>query len=275
MKFRIYLGGRVSEGARELRTALAGLGHDAKILRAEGSTYTPRARDIVINWGARRVVDFRPATMLNQFGAVSTAVDKIATFSAIELSPLPTVSNHSKSPLFYVPLWARSVEEARRKIPPREATGGYIVRTTVTGHSGAGTYHVQSLYELPVPENQIVLVQKYIRKSREYRVHVLGGEVIDVQEKRRSAEARDTGAVDEFIRNHQNGWVYCRAEVQASDRIKAAAVEVVRRCGLDFGAVDIMNTESGAPFMLEVNSAPGLSETTAQKYAEALVTFSV
>lgn len=267
MAVRIYTGTRVSEGAHELSAALKAAGIDSKVLRTDGSLWRPRAGDTVINWGSSRIKDFAPARVFSSFASVATSVNKVRTFEAIELATIPTMDN--SNPLFYIPKWATSVDEFRRKCPEVSTSAGFIMRTTATGHSGIGTYFVQNLDDEDQLDADIVLVQKYITKAHEYRVHVVAGEVIDVQEKRRRT---DTEVSSDKIRSHSNGWVFCRGGVEVSDRVKEAAVFVVNSLGLDFGAVDIMTLSNGSPFVLEVNSAPGLSETTAQKYAESFVT---
>lgn len=273
MKLRLYTGSRASDGARMLATALTALGHNAKALRPNGSTWRPRNGDVVINWGSTAIKDFDPAILVNSFGGVATAVNKIRTFEAIErYRPQSQIVQEEQR----FPRYETSVVQLSSLGWP---AGGIIVRTTLTGHSGEGTYycatrrHYNDLVTGTIREQDIVLCQAYIRKTAEYRVHVLGGEVIDFQKKRRDAAAAAEGSVIDTIRNHQNGWVYCRDNVALTPRIKQHAIEAVAACGLDFGAVDIMTLSSGKPFVLEVNSAPGLSETTANKYAEALVTF--
>lgn len=279
MKVRIYTGTRVSDGARALAAALTSMGQNAKVLRVGGSTWRPRAGDYVINWGSTKIKDFEPAAIINSFNGVGTAVNKIKTFKAIK-----DYGGQSRIPLDEAkyPRYGTSLSDLLNSLGNgrRWPQFGVIVRTTLTGHSGEGTYYCrnQADYNAQIAngifrEQDIVLCQSYVQKNAEYRVHVLGGEVIDFQKKRREAGAAEAGTASDTIRNHQNGWVYCRDNVELSERVKLHAIEAVAACGLDFGAVDIMTVTTGKPFVLEVNSAPGLSETTANKYARALVTF--
>ena len=53
------------------------------------------------------------------------------------------------------------------------------------------------------------------------------------------------------------------------DESKKAAVDVINYFELEFGAVDLIETESGKTFVLEVNTAPGLEGTTLTKYGDA------
>ena len=209
MKLRLYTGSRASDGARMLATALTALGHNAKALRPNGSTWRPRNGDVVINWGSTAIKDFDPAVLVNSFGGVATAVNKIRTFEAIEAYKSQSVIDSAE---YRYPRYAPDVATLKQQDGGRWPLNGAIIRTTLTGHSGEGTYYCrfESDYLVLVGSGTIratdvVLCQAYIRKTAEYRVHVLGGEVIDFQKKRRDAAAAAEGSVIDTIRNHQNG----------------------------------------------------------------------
>lgn len=114
------------------------------------------------------------------------------------------------------------------------------------------------------------LYTEYVPKKSEYRFHVFGGKVIDVQEKRkrRGFEAeRNTR-----IRNVNNGYVYCRDGVSPPDGAADLAIRAVAACGYQYGAVDLIyNEKRGQCYVLEVNSRPGLMGTTLDKYIDAMI----
>lgn len=114
------------------------------------------------------------------------------------------------------------------------------------------------------------LYTKYIKKSREFRVHIFRGRVIDVQEKRKRQEVPND-EVNYLIRNSHNGWVFCRDGVDCPDSILDLSIRAVSTLGLDFGAADIgWNDHYGRGYIFEVNTAPGLEGTTLDKYYEAI-----
>jgi hypothetical protein len=53
------------------------------------------------------------------------------------------------------------------------------------------------------------LYVKYVPKKREFRVHTFNGNFY-VTEKKRMAVERRPENFNKYIRNHSNGWVFCR-----------------------------------------------------------------
>jgi hypothetical protein len=51
-------------------------------------------------------------------------------------------------------------------------------------------------------------------ENREFRVHVMGGEAIDITQKRRRSRKKGyEGVIDPTVRSSSNGWVFCRSRV--------------------------------------------------------------
>lgn len=114
------------------------------------------------------------------------------------------------------------------------------------------------------------LYTAYIPKKREYRFHVFGESVIDVQQKRKKRGFESTR--DTRIRNVNNGYVYCRDGINPPNGAADLAIRAVAACGYEYGAVDLIyNEKRDQCYVLEVNSRPGLMGTTLEKYAEALI----
>lgn len=138
----------------------------------------------------------------------------------------------------------------------------WIARTVLNGSGGAGIIVVRP--GDPIPDAP--LYTKYVRKSREYRLHVVGGEVIFYQEKRKKNGVEQTRD-QALIRNHDNGWVFAENDIRLPEssvweNVKATAVGAVRALGLDFGAVDlVLARDNATPYVLEVNTAPGIEST--------------
>lgn len=141
-----------------------------------------------------------------------------------------------------------------------------VCRTILRGSEGRGIVVAESNDQLvPAP-----LYTRYTKKAKEFRVHVLNGEVIDVQEKRARRDFQ--GERDGKIRNLAHGYVFCRDDVVEPVGLRDLALKAVASLRYDLGAVDIIwNQRSNTCYVLEVNSTPGMEGTTLQKYSDKIV----
>lgn len=144
---------------------------------------------------------------------------------------------------------------------------GYTVveRHILNGNSGAGIRLVEPGGEEAI--SRAPLYVRYVPKKQEYRVHVCGGQAVDIQRKARRKDVEDD-AINWKIRNHDNGFIFARNEgdVVPPDVI-IQSVKAVSLLGLAFGAVDVIfNDKEQKAYVLEVNTAPGLSGTTLEGY---------
>jgi glutathione synthase/RimK-type ligase-like ATP-grasp enzyme len=246
MSTKLYAYRPGSRGARALANELG-----IRILRHEGSRYAPRSGDIIINWGSSDLPDrllSSDARILNPPGPVKTCTNKLQFFQAL-------AGNYS------LPPWGTDIFWARDQI-----RNGYAVccRTMLTGHSAQGLVLVTDEADLVDAQ----LYTRYIKKREEYRIHVMRGEIIDRQ---RKARRTDHDSPDWQVRTHANGFVYAREDCHPDPTVDTAALEAVESVGLDFGAVDVIwNADSRLPYVLEVNTAPGLEGSSPGIYATNL-----
>lgn len=75
---------------------------------------------------------------------------------------------------------------------------------------------------------------------------------------------------DRIVRSNKRGWKFSGVTLNnVSDALKAMAIKSVEVIGLDFGAVDCAIGLDNNPYLIEINSGPGLQGTALQKYVEA------
>lgn len=234
---------RPSESARIVRHMF---GNRARLVRRDP---IPRQYTKVINWGNSEFI-YQDLEIYNEPNSVVTAVNKSFAFAALKE-------------------WNVPIPEVRRNRLEEVPIGTkWLARTTLTGSSGEGIVVLR-------PGDEIVRASLYVRyvpKRREFRVHVVKDEVIFVQEKRGRLDSNRTRDQN-LIRNHGNGWVYTLTnEDSVPENIKAAGVAAVKALGLHFGAADvILGRDDNQPYVLEVNTAPGLrSPTLTAAYRAAL-----
>ena len=238
-----YIAGSMS--ARELSRATGVLR-----LKTNGtSRFRARPDDLIVIWGSSNLggINARNARVLNKPDAVNRASNKLLTFQAIGDMGVP---------------YCHNIVTAREWLGM--GTKVVVCRTTVTGHSGQGIVLARTAAEVV----SAPLYTKYVPKKDEYRVHVFGGRVIDYAMKKRR---RDAEVTNEYVRSHANGWVFVRDSVLLPNSVGNMAKRAIQALGLDFGAVDIIcDKHSGQPYVLEINTAPGLVGTTLGRYADAI-----
>ena len=242
MTIKVYPYRQGSQSAGKLAQALG-----CRVLRVEGSKYSPRSGDTIINWGASGCPfeNMGPARVLNPKERINIAANKLASFRLLQAAEVQ------------IPRFASSAADVTWD-------GLTVVRHKLTGHSGEGIELVEEGQSLPVAP----LYVEYIRKQDEYRVHVIGTNIAAVQRKARRTDTPDS-EVNWQVRNHSNGFVFIREGVVAPEVVTKSAVDALVALGLDFGAVDVVyNKASGKAYVLEVNTAPGLEGQTITDYAE-------
>lgn len=225
-----------SQGARNLARDLG-----ARLIRLNGSRYAPRRDDVIINWGNTNC----PFPMaLNASTAVAS--NKATTLSRLSESDV------------LVPPFTTNKQEAEQWVRDGHSV---LARTILNGSEGRGIVFLEEH-----PEVQARLFTRYVKKKKEFRVHVMNGEVIRVQEKRR----RNGGEASK-IRSYNNGYVFCVNDINEPEHLREIAIRAVGALGLDFGAVDIIwNQRENQCYVLEVNTAPGNEEATSAIYASAI-----
>jgi hypothetical protein len=115
-----------------------------------------------------------------------------------------------------------------------------------------------------VPRYGHDLVMAYIPKERQFRVHVIGGRT-----RVREVIPTDEGLRDQAVWNLGQGFIYNVPQTPPPTTVVPSAVAAVAALRLDFGAVDVVTTANEA-WVLEVNTAPGLSDPSLEWYGTHL-----
>lgn len=217
-----------------------------KRIKNYNSNYRYRPHHIVINWGSGR--PFQGQIRFNQPAAVAQACNKLTTFEVLKNANIPTCE------------WTRSKAIAEQWLNNNSIV---YARTTAHGHAGEGIdVYTNSQQEIL---NRYQFFTKRFNTKREFRVHVINGEAVQVQEKKRRNNATN---LNEFIRSHRNNWVFCINNLSPiPDQVNSTAIRAVAALGLDFGGVDIAINSLGDVCVFEVNTAPGIEGSTLQIYA--------
>lgn len=248
MKMYIYSHNPHSEGAKLLSQAL-----NVKRIKHGNSKFRGGMGKAIINWGAGTLPDQVMACqrILNKPEAIRKASNKLKSFELFQEAGVT------------IPPFFTSKEQANEYLG-ENAGNSVVCRTVLNGHSGAGIVISSSQDDLVAAP----LYTAYVKKQEEYRYHVFMGQVVDIQRKARKRDVPDD-AVNWQVRNLDGGFIFAREGVVASPVASEEAVKAVAALGLDFGAVDLIyNAREDKYYVLEVNTAPGLSGTTLDGYKQ-------
>lgn len=272
----IFKGDRPSNGAINLKEALG-----ATMLRSAGSTYTGRRDGAVINWGCvnsealrlARVAEAAGRPFLNHPTDVMSVVNKGMFFNKMR----------RELPQFTIPF----VDNFNDAIDLVEQGARMYARTILNGHSGKGIVLMVNAQDVEREAIQRVVnggsmpvyrpgdntnralqgcklfTQGVAGKRTEYRIHVVSGQVILVQQKRRKADWGNNPHYNSLVRNVESSWIYAVNDIDqlGLEAVKEAATQAVLTFGLDFGAVDVIyKHQTDQAFVLEINTAPGLDQ---------------
>jgi D-alanine-D-alanine ligase-like ATP-grasp enzyme len=131
---------------------------------------------------------------------------------------------------------------------------------------------------------------EFIPKTREYRVHVFT-KARALEKEERSPEDYVSFKISEKVwtgegkpdpdepqKNHDFGWTFLGPQNRRKeelDVVRYVAKEAISALGMHFGAVDVMyRIGNKRPYVLEINSAPSLSDDnadTCERYAARIL----
>lgn len=244
-----------SASAKALASALG-----VKRIKHQGSKFVASGSKCILNWGCSSLPNrVRSGQIVNDPFVVANVSDKLSFFKMAE----------EQGVVDCVVPFTTDKDQVRTWLSQGKSV---IARTILSGHSGAGIVLLEGV------DAQIVeapLYTLYKPKKDEYRIHCYlphfeaehnGPQVFDVQRKARDLSNNNPNWK---VRNHANGFVYARTDINPPQCVIDASLKVFLASGLDFGAVDtIYNEHENRAYVLEINTAPGLTGTTLDKYTE-------
>lgn len=243
-----------SKSVKALKDGLKEVGIEAKLIRKNNSRYThDPLNHVVLNWGDS--TEYGYANCLNQPSAVGVASNKVATFKALTEHDVRAV------PSFF------DKESAAKFLQGKVGRVVYC-RTKVVGSQGEGIVVAHTVDELV--DAQLYTGGLLDKGRKEFRVHVFNGKVLHVQQKRRRNGYKEDPNFSDEIRNIKGGWIFGILDVNIAEETKDTCIAAVAALGLDFGAVDVLQTPNGKGWVLEVNTACGLEGTTIDRYVAAI-----
>jgi len=269
----------------------------AEALGIDSGKNTPRNKDIVIGWGTKTSedIDLGNAKTINHPNDIRKNRNKLSVLETLKANR-ELSSNVAK---FF------SSDAVHRAVDRGEATLPLIGRTNYhQGGKGLWTCLTKSHMEKAISDGAQYF-QEYIDIKTEYRLHVFYDKIIyAVKKVENPTEAgwiaqrkekvldyarknnvdingdtldyvltrlvKDVVLPDRIVRSNKRGWKFSSVAINnLSAPLKNAAIKAVVAIGLNFGAVDCALNNEDHPFIIEINTGPGLQGTSFDKYIAA------
>lgn len=198
--------------------------------------------NILIRWGSRATVDPYPVRVINKLKALKLASNKLESLV--------------------------SLDNAGIRVPPFGGSPKGFPCLGRKEHHTQGNDIVLCMQQNDVKsalDNGCLYFTNYIPTKAEYRVHVFNGEIIKISQKVEDEESDEPNVVP-WIRNHGHGHIFVNPRRTLSSSDSSLAIEAVTNLGLNFGAVDLIVSDDGFPYVLEVNTAPALGDNSLDVY---------
>ena len=270
----------------------------AQALGIESGKIRPRNANIIIGWGTKTSenVNLADIKVLNHPNAIRKNRDKLGV-----LDLLKGERDLGSNIAAYYPSTGitRLIERGDIEFPligrKRHHQGGKglwicLAKGHVSAAIAAGSDYFQkyidiaSEYRLHVFDGNIIYAVKKIENTSEISWIAQRKEVITEYATKNNIRldnttmecvlkrlVREAELPDRIVRSNKRGWKFSSIALNTVPaQLKNAAIKAVSVIGLDFGAVDCAINIGGHPFIIEVNTGPGLQGTSFDKYVITL-----
>lgn len=234
--------------------------------KTEREFYSRRARRMyrrspttIINWGNSVTPPHLEGNSIwiNKPECVSLSSDKLRTLQELTEAGVPCPEFTTDYSVMREWLSDGNVLMARHLLRAHSGRG-----LTILDPQAMSSDDIDSIPSCP-------LWTKYIKKTHEYRVHVLPDRSLHIVQKRRNMSVPDD-QIDWRIRNHGNGFIFAAELAHKPDDIEELAYRVAEVLGLDFCALDIVyNSHLDKSFLIESNTACGIEGRTLDLYTNS------
>ena len=242
--------------------------HRALRVRPDGR-YAPYRNHVILNWGSSTLPNWwdgvaRVGTqVINQPSAVEVASNKLLAFEKMKEAGVSVPEFTTDRAVAIEWVNDNKIVVARKLLRGSEGRGIVIIEKE------AGVDRVDNIEHAP-------LYVQYVKKEREFRIHCFKNsdgemQVIDVQEKKTRQGAEN---INYLIQNTAGGFIFAREGVDPPAQVLEEAKKAVVALDLTFGATDIIyNRHYNKAYVIEVNCAPGLQNTSIEVYKNAILRF--
>jgi glutathione synthase/RimK-type ligase-like ATP-grasp enzyme len=268
----------------------------ADALGAQHGKVKPAGNDsmVVIGWGCKTKdrVALKQHSVINHPDFIRTNRNKFETLKVLENSGVPVAAFADSDGIIATLDNDRSVINlpvvGRRKF--HQGGKGFWACLTkgqvrIAIQQGAEYFqnylHIVDEYRLHVFQGKIINMQKKVQRNNMTRAYQEqhGTRIANIADKNKVNLDKQTmdyvlenlgkreERPDQIIKSNTRGWKFSQIKTVKTE-LKEAAINAVKAIGLDFGAVDCCIVENGNPYIIEVNTGPGLQGTSFDAYVK-------
>lgn len=278
----------------------------AEALGMKGGISSPKVKDtsLILCWGTKinKPVNLGSVPVLNHPDKILRNRDKLDALRAMKTAGVNVAP--------FLPSEMVNHIAAADAIPTQSEVRLPVIGRTRFHQGGKGFWHCPTkTHVVEAMRDGAAYFQNLIEIKDEYRLHVVGDKVIySVKKVKRTVEemedafikheterqkalaAKNGDTLDEktieiflrrqakkfaqdganmLIRSNRLGWKFVKVQ-KVDNGLQEEAVKALKALGLDFGAVDCCTDSSGRPWIIEVNTGPGLEGTTLEAWVKEL-----
>lgn len=268
----------------------------AKELKIDGGRDKPKGKKIVIGWGAKTNDDVNftvGVETLNHPNNIRSNRNKLATLEALKNSNVAVAlfvqankvmnSLDTKGSGIELPLIGRTKYHQGGKGFWTCLTKTHV-RDAIDGGVGYFQNYIDIVdeYRLHIFNGKLLFAQKKVKRNNmeEAFVEQQGQKINDYADKAKTKLdkktldyalkkiAKDHQKADMIVRSNKRGWKFSHIK-QVNPALLNTATASLTAVGMDFGAVDCCIDSNGNPWIIEINSGPGLDGSSLKAYVGA------
>jgi len=261
-----------------------------------GKDAPPKTAQMVIGWGTKtdKNIELNNVVVLNHPNSIKNNRNKVNALASMHDGGV------SVAPFVMADLVIASLDDTTSSITlpligrtkfHQGGKGFWMCPTKshVTAAIGDGAQYFQNMLEIAtefrvhvVADTVIYAVKKVKRTKEEFETAFIEDEMarqkkiaetnndkLDEETMkiflRRQAKNASAGGANMMVRSNKMGWKFSRLKT-VDPKIEDVAVKAVKALGLSFGAVDCCFDSQGVPYVIEVNTGPGLEASTFDEY---------
>jgi glutathione synthase/RimK-type ligase-like ATP-grasp enzyme len=270
---------------------------------SKGRTAPKGTKKVVIGWGAKtdKAINLGTAKVLNHPDAIrvnrnklkalelmQNAKVKVAPFVAAEnvnaaldnaksgvaLPVIGRTNYHQGGANFFTCLTRTHVNDVIKALNNKLKKKGYF----------QNYIDVVDEYRLHIVNDELIYAVRKKERSNLAQAHVeqqsdkiermaeKQGKTLDKEtlEYALDYQGKKIAGADNIVRSNTRGWKFSNVKLENVPKpLITEAVKAIKALGLDFGAVDCVMDAEKQPWIIEVNTGPGLEGTPFTKYVEA------